>query len=259
MNKASWIVGVVALAVVGCGSDKTLADRAQEAAEAYCALMLDCGCTHEPAKDECVFNHKEQFIDNYSGLSPTQDLDEQAFKDCMAEMKAAQTTCAPLPANGPCADMFVGVMLQAEHCGNASDCAAGLDCANDSDTCQPFASVEQSCDHVSCQDGLFCKYDTNVCTAYVQQGGSCTNYMQCAAGLACRWTDNTCAALHALGEDCSDGVSCDPTTSYCDYVAGADTCVARKADGIACGAGAECLSGYCSYASGNCYTPSICP
>ena len=82
---------------------------------------------------------------------------------------------------------------------------AGLDCSED-DVCVQVsgdgtegAMCEPGFLGESCNDGLYCNYDTKQCTAQVGDGEACMMYEECRSGV-CDVDSFTCRAPNACGE-----------------------------------------------------------
>ena len=72
---------------------------------------------------------------------------------------------------------------------------------------------------------------TNMCVA----GGA----MTCGGGLKCNSGGSACLTACAADADCASA------TDFCMNPGASGTCVAKKADGVACGASGECTNGNC--------------
>jgi hypothetical protein len=109
-------------------------------------------------------------------------------------------------------------------------------------TCQPRALLDDPCTNDGeCRSPLYCKISpfmptVGLCAAYGTNGSACESEKQCLDGLHC--LNQTCRVLPMPGSPCVDGLCAE--TGFCDGVADAGVCVARKLEGASCSEG-ECL------------------
>ncbi len=87
---------------------------------------------------------------------------------CVGASAAVKGTCAPLPGAG-------------ESCADSQRCNAPTLYCDATDTCAQRAGVEQACDPVECEFGLFCDNVSNLCKAPLPNGSSCSDNFQCAS------------------------------------------------------------------------------
>lgn len=142
----------------------------------------------------------------------------------------------------------------ATSCTVAADCSTGNTCVGGA--CVAVKGIGEACagsGQGTCQDGLKC--ENGLCCA---AGGPacCSGAAQCAGGLTCDTTRSSCFTT------CTDFEfsRCASPSSYCK----GNACVAKLADGAACGASGECVSNHCdnSVCCSNgscCLTPASCP
>jgi len=186
-------------------------------------------------------------------------------------------TCVPLPGEGESCDAIyecqegLGVVYTAEGCvcgvpvgvgepcydtasyENIAPCNDG-GCDYDTGLCVGPAADGESCEAVSCGDGLYCDYDDYVCRTFVE-GDSVGDPCTVGGYGSCGWVDET--ALYCAGEGtgpgaCADvniaevGEACDETgdtfcrgretTTFCAYDWDTNTgeCQPRSAVGATC-------------------------
>ncbi len=165
---------------------------------------------------------------------------------------ADEGLCRPLPRSGE------GCALGE---GGPFVCAAGLACANG--TCGPPPTDGQGCavGAIRCADGLGCKVagPESICAPRVGVGGPCQLDDTCQDGLFCDFNTNKCRAFYGLEAACANGNECGPAGSCVPDEALRFRCVAQPGEGDACflddcEGGLSCKS---PYDSGTC-APSIC-
>jgi hypothetical protein len=152
---------------------------------------------------------------------------------------AVMTGCGIYACNGA---------VCAASCSLDTQCAAGHYCA--APDCVPKLDVGAACAGANqctsgfCADGVCCATDcAGACKSCVTPTvGACTNYAagtdpdaDCAQGFACTGAGACFTRCTLDSPDCETG-------HYC----GANACAVKKADGVACDAGNECNSGFCT-------------
>ncbi|MBS2027423.1 MAG: hypothetical protein JST54_05905 [Deltaproteobacteria bacterium] len=146
-----------------------------------------------------------------------------------------------------------------------------------SGVCQAGANVGDSCTNGVCLTG-YCNFTTNVCTAFIAEGGDCsTNFEGCDPSIDhCTFsgTGETCSPLGGSGapcttsSDCAAGLAC-PAPPDGGFQS---VCITAATDGQACtvqfggqgncATGLACLGGTCSTSSpglgGRCGSYAYC-
>lgn len=230
-----------AILSMGCGKSSSndelnVRSFAAEAADIVCSAMVDCSCSDASALQDCKTAYREmitqdlsvQFI-RYSSAK----LDPAAAQACLDGIRAELSDCSlgtPMMTSvglassrgvginvASCDEMVVGAQAQGDPCGQDWDCAPALSCDQRGYTCAPRAAVEDSCEFVSCQDGLFCLMGST-CAERPGAGEVCP-FGNCQDGLSCIAVGGdgpfTCLAPHAVDAVCDDGAGC-VDGSYCD-------------------------------------------
>ncbi|HVK63294.1 MAG TPA: hypothetical protein VM694_02400 [Polyangium sp.] len=200
--------------------------------------------------------------------SPDVVVDSAAVESCVAAIEVA--SCGTLAAQGlgispSCAHYVVGTRAEGESCrgGTVSDCAAGLSCVFEGDTCPGTCTrAPERCSEGSCGANAFCASD-GTCKERAALGGACDETLldfenlrddPCVAGAHCESfvcvanldAGAACAGanLHACGEGaaclCADPANC---ASEADYA-----CHPARAEGEPCNMALECDEGlYCNF------------
>ncbi|MEZ4265909.1 MAG: hypothetical protein R3F39_05985 [Myxococcota bacterium] len=127
---------------------------------------------------------------------------------CDTGLACVGGTCGPPPTDGQgCA---VGVIR----------CADGLGCkvASPEAICAPRVGAGQPCQlDDTCEDGLFCDFNTNKCRAFYSPGAPCANGNECGPAGSCVPDDTLkfrCVAQPGEGDacfldECEGGLSCE--------------------------------------------------
>lgn len=103
-------------------------------------------------------------------------------------------------------------------------------------TCQPRALLDDPCTaDAECRSPLYCKLSpfmpsVGKCAAYGTNGSGCESDKECLEGLHC--LNQTCRVLPSPGSACVEGLCAE--SGFCDGVADAGVCVARKSEGASC-------------------------
>jgi hypothetical protein len=144
-------------------------------------------------------------------------------------------------------------------CNSSNDCPSGYSCGSDASgnpTCvigtSPDSGVSGGCTQQSdCPNGEVCGSD-GTC-----QDGDCST-AGCPSGYVCKLSDGTASCVSLGGIDGGT-----PDSSMGDSsVDGGDTAPSgcqSAADCTSAGAGAQCLNGVCTPASGQCFDQTQCP
>jgi hypothetical protein len=160
----------------------------------------------------------------------------------------------------------VGPLQQGDECmgDEPRNCAYGLYCDFTAESCQPWKSVDESCEwDAQCGPDAMCADGT--CTTVVlldEQGADCDQeagrMCDFFSGLVCTLDFNTeswqtCEPAAQQGDTCVNTdsglfIPCDPLADlYCDFIAvdATNVCQPKKEGGAECADGQECLSGFC--------------
>ena len=159
-----------------------------------CGTCLFCRKSNETADYQCLpLAAENAYCEDDSECLPSLYCDANQ-KKCLARKAATQ----------PCSD--------------DRQCQMDLKCANnvcsekdckDRGDCQ----IDEACDDYSdCAEGLACKTDTNTCAVKPSVGQSCALVTTCDDDSYCE--SETCVAKKAAGENCSDNEQC--TSNICN-------------------------------------------
>ncbi|NVB80342.1 MAG: hypothetical protein HOV81_18255 [Kofleriaceae bacterium] len=165
--------------------------------------------------------------------------------------------------NSSCIDSFcdgttricTAYLADGAACERSENCDSGFCLSN---VCSPRAAPGQACSMTApCRDlGDTCSSTTMTCTPYGLTGDACAADNDCAPIYNCDAATSTCVLGARLGDPCGVGNIC-IDRSYCEPTT--MTCTARKPDGQACTASAQCQSGRCDTGATNlCVTDPIC-
>jgi hypothetical protein len=154
-------------------------------------------------------------------------------EDVLVSDCAQGLVCSEGACTSPC--VALSGRRDGEPCGNEQqgaydDCATGSWC-NWSGFCERVAEAGDPCSDGNCGEGLYCDWQTNLCTPPGGEGESCFE-VPCAEGLACDWQTNTCTAAPGEGEPCYDLPCADDL--YCDYTKDGAYCRSYAAAGEDC-------------------------
>lgn len=250
------LVSVLALQIVACGGDEggLRPDELDDALiSTICDYYVRCGLIDDPATCRTLDVDAEISAELLAAIeNGTVRYDEAAAADCLASLAGA--TCAregfrraetdacdrafqgTVGAGGTCAidEQCISDTCEVPSCPDA--CCQGT-CVGD--TPPPAAPREgESCAVDSSCVQSFCDSTTMLCTAYRQNGQSCSDSDECASG-ACT---GTCVALAGPGEACMPEPGCRDLGTYCSPTS--NTCVALGLAGDACGTTAPCSPVY---------------
>jgi hypothetical protein len=146
----------------------------------------------------------------YGPLEEGDDCDQSwVWDECGKGLACIEGECTD-----PCPELGEGESCVTEG-GLVLGCESGLECDYNTETCTKPAGIGDSCEKVSCGEGL-CDYDTFTCTAGAGEGESCG--AGCAEGLWCDYgADGTgpmiCRAAAEPGDSCANGEVC---STWCD-------------------------------------------
>lgn len=78
-------------------------------------------------------------------------------------------------------------------------------------TCQPLQAIGENCtDSSACKDGLFCDFDSSICTAPHPDGAACDSDYECQSDHCDLGTgsgsEGTCAGATVTAQQCADGM-----------------------------------------------------
>lgn len=199
---------------------------------AACERQVACGhpvLNNNPGDiDACLAEQRCGSVGDLLAL-PDIEFDPGAVEACGAAIEAA--SCGELAAQGlaidpACTQYVVGTLGEGDSCrgGTISDCAAGLDCVFDDQTCPGTCTAPpERCSEGSCGADGFCASD-----------GACRP--RAAIGEAC---DETLVDFDNLRDDpCVTGAHCEASVCVADLDAGA-ACQGKNLH--ACGDGAACI------------------
>jgi len=266
------------LVLVGCsGSDAggstpvPIEQFPQQYSAALCEAIAPCckdaALPHTPTA--CKTKATQYFTSVVTAESgPNNKYDAAAAGECLSQVKSAFANCQqPTPqAARACYRLFVGTLPPGASCSlSRRECANG--------NCQPPADGSSSSTGVCvayqtaqatiaeggpcepafsrCAAGLYCPYETGVCTKAIPVGGSCTDdSYSCKEGAFCS-VSGVCTAQYDSGpcggtesqEACSDKSYCS-SDLFASSAAG--QCLKKKPDGYACANSRECLQGVCN-------------
>ena len=300
--RAFRIVSVASLGavlLVGCGSSsssdsKTLNGKTLAAtyASVVCEAAAKCQCTDGSAVSDCKAAMNERYLEELSNVldyNPAWKVDPALAQTCLDDMKAILNTCEGPVKSGPgghytwpesCVGngdypsaFFVGTQAEGEKCrndeGDRGDCAPGLVCNYQTQTCVAAVAKDGDCRWADCAKGLVCLggYDSEenyvyTCTERLAKDAECNpeGGTPCVEGLRCLTADDgatfTCRASRSLAAGatcdyisdytakCSDGQFCDR-----DSIDGSTPtmkCTAFLADGEKCNQDRQCQHGWCN-------------
>jgi len=109
-----------------------------------------------------------------------------------------------------CLGAFQGTVEAGGACSTALDCAATLECDNQTHQCVSLPRDGEPCPAGACQAGLICL--SQRCTARFSEGAACDTDGQCVGGLFCVFM--TCRAEAVAGGPCVGDAHCLPGL-YC--------------------------------------------
>jgi hypothetical protein len=143
-------------------------------------------------------------------------------------------------------------------CSNDSDCALGLYCYYDTHVCTRFPSLDEQCTG-ACGDGLRCDPTSLRCVKLGLAGASCASQEDCSSMYPFCDRSGHCTGGRHAHEDCRDLSFCADDGTFCDLLDKSPTCVQAKPDGAAClDQGEECASGVCDQQTSRCVPEFIC-
>ena len=256
-------------------------DTGGEPVDLVCELMREA-CERQVACGHAVLNNNpggvdaclaEQRCESAGELLdlPDVELDPDAVAACIAALEAA--SCGELVAQGldidaACSQYLVGTLGEGESChgGTISDCAPGLSCVFEGNTCPGTCTAPPApCSEGSCGADAFCGAD-GTCQSRAALGEACDETQigfdnlsdrACVAGTHCE--DFVCVAdldagaacggldVHACGDGacmCADPDDCDEDADF--------TCGPVRLAGEACSTAFDCAEGlYCDFYAGS--------
>jgi hypothetical protein len=262
-------LGVLA-ASAGCGAPRSEAlewepipreEAADELERTVCRLYEDCGCAIEP---DC-----EGSIDIQSAFDVAQaarlDYDEECMGELVARYEAqgcaargedAELTCAeackPLfgavGAGQPCeyhiSSVGPGFHVRVDDCDRYHECVGSVCVPRCWETDgAPPAGEGKSCAETTCEAGLWCYWETDVCEALPGPGDPCPGG-ECIDAWCDTAAELVCRELVAMNGECMGHFMCD--TGYCPD----GRCRARPEEGEECFGpcveGLECIDEVCT-------------
>lgn len=267
--------------LVGCGPESNnttsggtpsgpiaLENLSNSLAKSYCSLAFSCCSSTEQTKlfeglspapkteAECVTTFEAFYdmlvIDNIKAGVDAGRLkyDGALAGSCLSQVAGDCSTLSDegvQPADTACDKVFVGLVADGGDCAQGNECAtAGAFCDKAQGAmmgkCLAPAKEGESCDMVSCADGLVCDFGAmaSTCIKPLADGQMCTSDYVCV-NENCDTASGKCAPKKAIGEACSGFTQC--KDAYCDFQT--SVCTAKKDDGAACMSFDECKSDDC--------------
>lgn len=146
-----------------------------------------------------------------------------------------------------------------------NECTYGLGCTGTTGnrTCAALPTLGQPCsiDGICRDEGAYCDFNANMCTAYLLPSAPCGSSGQtCSPYYPCNFSATTpvCTQGPGLGQPCSSSSRCFDAGTFCDFNLSSPVCVALKADGAPCSSSEECQSASCDFNLNVCAAPVTC-
>lgn len=192
-----------------------------ELAALFCAASAKCCQQSGRSLDaaECGRATEAAHLEEFSSLAalPVR-YDAAAAARCLQSRKALYARC-DMPTgeetDDPCADVFVGELLEGTVCESDVECAriAGEPAIcepkqrSTSPVCHARAAVGAECIGSTCQTGLYCDLFSASCQPR-KESGHCEIVTACAASAACS-PQSQCEPRKAVGEACQLALQCE--------------------------------------------------
>ncbi|MGE0546435.1 MAG: Dickkopf N-terminal cysteine-rich domain-containing protein [Kofleriaceae bacterium] len=250
--------------MAGCGGSSPDIDTdsqnvCSEIAEVACFNMYLCcaegeiesilGVDEPRTEEECVSDLTRLCERDLASLTWSIDngrasFNASAMNACLEAFVAPSESCADIldnvPWEGACEDIaWVGEQGAGEECFFNYECAGsevGDTYCNQSRVCVARPGENMPCGDEQCASGLFCDFNTALCTKRRDTGGMCTSNFDCIEDRFCDTATMMCAPLKAVGEACTTDAMCDSN----DCIPG--TC---EANGGSCFQASDCFYGSC--------------
>ncbi|HUS31367.1 MAG TPA: hypothetical protein VMZ53_22805 [Kofleriaceae bacterium] len=274
---------LVVLAFVGACGGIDLGEYPDEAVDARCEYLVNCGLFEDA--NACRAYYQDRLPNNPSVEAAVDDgklaYDGDAADDCLDALRSGSCSRgAELPDT--CDHIFTGKVADGGACAfdaecvsdfcDVSDCTMAC-CPGMCSPSRPVPKIGQQCNFI-CEDGAYCGLD-NVCKAVLPKGASCDYPLACDRGLYCAGmtgsTAGICTQMPKTGEACTEicddigdtckagtctpvGLSGDPCTTDDDcsvyYECDGTKCVVPASDpkmpnGSQCSSSVQCQSHYC--------------
>lgn len=157
------------------------------------------------------------------------DIDSDEAQACLEAIWAAPCDAdVGTDLEPTCRSAVVGKLAEDDCCDHRGGCGPGLFCdAVDetlTGTCQPLASLGESCAAAVCDDGLYC--DSSVCASPKAQGSDCSGFEGECGRLDCiedATAQTTCQPYLMVGDPCLFDEQC-PAAATCIESGGGKTC-----------------------------------